>query len=127
MKVEPGLFYTKDHEWVKVEGNEATIGITDYAQHALGDIVYVELPAVDDSFEEGEVFGVIESVKAASDIFIPIGGTVTEVNESLEDEAQLVNEDPYQNWIIKIAMSDEDELKALMSPEAYQQFCSELE
>ncbi len=127
MKVETGLFYTKDHEWVKVEGNEATIGITDYAQHALGDIVYVELPAVDDSFEEGEVFGVIESVKAASDIFIPIGGTVTEVNESLEDEAQLVNEDPYQNWIIKIAMSDEDELKALMSPEAYQQFCSELE
>jgi glycine cleavage system H protein len=127
MKVITGLYYTKDHEWVKVEDGKAYIGITDHAQHSLGDIVYVELPDVDASFNAGDVFGVIESVKAASDVFIPISGKVISVNEALEDEAQLINQDSYQNWIICVEMTNKDELGVLMGAEDYQQFCSKLE
>ncbi|PIE77149.1 MAG: glycine cleavage system protein H [Clostridiales bacterium] len=98
MQVKKDLYYTKDHEWVSVEGNLATIGISDYAQHSLGDIVYVELPEVDEAFDAGDEFAVIESVKAASDAYMPVAGKVVEVNEALEDEPALLNEDAYANW-----------------------------
>lgn len=123
MEILKGLYYSKDHEWVKVEGSKAYIGITDYAQHALGEIVYVELPEVDDEISAGDVFGVIESVKAASDSFSPISGEITEVNEELEDAPELLNEKPYESWIFTIKMSDEAELEGLMKAEKYEEFC----
>jgi glycine cleavage system H protein len=127
MKVLNDLFYTKEHEWVKVEGEEAYIGISDYAQHELGDIVYVELPEIDDEFDAEESFGVVESVKAVSDLYMPVGGTIIEVNEELEDEPELVNEDAYENWIIKVKMTDKSELDELLSGEEYQAYCAEEE
>ncbi len=127
MKVMEGLLYSEDHEWVKVEGKVATIGISDFAQHQLGDIVFVELPEVADEIAKGEVFGVIESVKAASDSYLPVGGKVVEVNSALEDEPELINQDAYENWIVKIEMEDEGDLSGLMSPEAYEEFCSKEE
>lgn len=125
MKVVSGLLYTKDHEWVKVEGNIAYVGVTDFAQHALGSIVYVELPDVDEEVDAEDSFGTIESVKAASDMLMPLTGTIVEVNEALDDDPALVNTDPYENWIIKIELSDESELESLMSAEAYETYCNE--
>ncbi len=125
MKVLSGLFYTKDHEWVKVEGSAALVGVTDFAQHSLGSIVYVELPEIDEEFEAEDSFGTIESVKAASDMLMPVSGTVTEVNEELDNDPSLVNSDPYENWIIKITLSDASELDELMNAEEYEAYCNE--
>lgn len=127
MKIVEGLLYSSDHEWIKVEGKEATIGITDFAQHKLGEIVYVELPQVDDELSKGDVFSVVESVKAASDSYLPVSGKITEVNEDLDGEPGLINEDPYANWIAKIELSDESELEELMNAEEYEDFCSKEE
>jgi len=124
MEVKKGLYYSEDHEWVRVEEGVATIGITDFAQHSMGEIVYVELPMEEDELDAGDVFGVLESVKAASDSFTPVSGEVVEVNEVLEDEPELINESPYDAWILKIMMSNESELKDLMSPEEYEEFCN---
>lgn len=125
MKVEQGLFYTKDHEWVKVEGDVATVGIADYAQEHLGDIIYVELPDIDDEFDKGEAFSSVESVKAATDVFLPVAGTITEVNEELEDEPGLLNQDPYGHWIAKLKVSDPD-TSDLMDAAQYEAFVKEL-
>ena len=125
MKVLSGLYYTKDHEWVKVEGSAALVGVTDFAQHSLGSIVYVELPEIDEEFEAEDSFGTIESVKAASDMLMPVSGTVTEVNEELDNDPSLVNSDPYENWIIKITLSDASELDELMNAEEYEAYCNE--
>ncbi|MBQ9668165.1 MAG: glycine cleavage system protein GcvH [Prevotella sp.] len=122
-KVIEGLYYSESHEYVKVEGEFGFIGISDYAQHALGNVVYVDMPDVDDEVEAGEDFGAVESVKAASDLISPVSGTVVEVNEALEDKPELVNEDPYENWIIKVELSDKTELDNLMDAAAYEQFC----
>lgn len=121
-KVIEGLYYSESHEYVKVEGEYGYIGITDYAQHALGNVVYVDLPEVDDEVEAGEEFGAVESVKAASDLISPVTGTVVEVNEALEDEPELVNADAYANWIIKVKLSDPVELDELMDADAYTDF-----
>lgn len=124
MKVVEGLLYTQDHEWIKVDGNKAYIGITDYAQNMLGSIVYVELPEEDDEFDKEDTFGVIESVKAASDACMPISGKVVEANEILDDEPGLLNEDAYENWIVAIELSDKSELDDLMDTAAYKAFIS---
>jgi len=123
MKVIEGLYYSKEHEWVKVVEGKAYVGITEYAAHALGDIVFVELPEVDSEFDKEDVLGTIESVKAASDLFCPVSGTVIEVNESLEEEPQLLNTDPYENYIAVIELKDESELETLMDSHAYLSFC----
>ncbi len=122
MKVEKGLYYSEDHEWVRVEGNVAYIGISDYAQHELGDIVFVELPDEDDEFDQGDALGAIESVKAASDVLTPVSGKVTAVNEDLEDAPEKVNEDAFDAWIVKIELSDKAELESLMDSDAYEAF-----
>ncbi|WP_035294167.1 glycine cleavage system protein GcvH [Clostridium sp. KNHs214] len=124
MKVIEGLYYSKEHEWVKLDGDTAYIGITDYAQDALGDIVYVELPEIDDEILEGDALSVVESVKAASDVYMPIDGKVIEVNEALDDDVELVNNDPYNSWIAKVEILNKDQIKDLMSAEEYQEFCS---
>lgn len=123
-KVIEGLFYSESHEYVKVEGDFAYVGITDYAQHALGNVVYVDMPEVDDEIEADEDFGAVESVKAASDLISPVSGTVVEVNEALEDKPELLNEDAFENWIMKVQMSDKSELDALMDAAAYEELCS---
>ncbi len=123
-KVIEGLFYSESHEYVKVEGDFAYVGITDYAQHALGNVVYVDMPEVDDEVEADEDFGAVESVKAASDLISPVSGTVVEVNEALEDKPELLNEDAFENWIMKVQMSDKSELDALMDAAAYKELCS---
>jgi glycine cleavage system H protein len=122
-KVIEGLFYSESHEYVKVEGNVGYIGISDYAQHALGNVVYVDMPDVDDEIEAGEEFGAVESVKAASDLFAPVSGKVIEVNEALDDQPELINQDPYENWIIKVELSDKSQLDELMDAKAYAAFC----
>ncbi|WP_037029919.1 glycine cleavage system protein GcvH [Psychrilyobacter atlanticus] len=119
------LLYSKNHEWIRKEGSTAFIGITDHAQKSLGEIVYVELPEVDDEFEIEEAFGVIESVKAASDSYMPVSGKIIEINEALEDSPTLLNEDPYGAWIIKIELSDEGELDSLLDLSAYNELCEE--
>lgn len=124
-KVVEGLYYSESHEFVKVAGNVGYIGITDYAQHALGNIVYVDMLEVDDEIEVDEDFGAIESVKAASDLKAPVSGKVLEINEALEDEPGLLNKDAFDNWIIKVELSDTSELKDLMDSKAYEEFCSE--
>lgn len=118
-KVLEGLYYSESHEYVRVEDGYGYIGITDYAQHALGNVVYVDMPEVDDEVEAGEQFGAVESVKAASDLFSPVSGTVVEVNEALEDTPELINEDAFENWIIKVQLSDTAELDKLMDAAAY--------
>ena len=123
METKSGLLYSKDHEWVRVEGEKAYVGITDYAQHALGEIVYVELPTVGDELNAGDVFSVIESVKAASDSYLPVAGKVIEVNEALSDSPQLVNEDPYGSWIVVVEITDKAGLDELMNEQEYQEFC----
>lgn len=122
-KVIEGLLYSESHEWVKVEDGIAIIGITDFAQHAMGDLSYVDMPEVDDELAQGEEFGAVESVKAASDLYSPVSGTVVEINEALEDAPELLNEDAFENWIIKVQMSDEAELESLMDAAAYQALC----
>ena len=123
-KVIEGLYYSESHEFVRVEGNFGFIGITDYAQNALGNVVYVDMPEVDDEVEAGEEFGAVESVKAASDLYAPVSGTVVEVNEALEDQPELINQDAFENWIIKVELSDKTELDALMDAKAYEAFCA---
>lgn len=122
-KIEEGLYYSESHEYVRVEGNFGFIGITDYAQNALGNVVYVDMPEVDDEVTAGEEFGAVESVKAASDLISPVSGTVVEINEALEDEPELLNQDAFANWIIKVELSDTSELDELMDASAYQAFC----
>ena len=122
-KVIEGLLYSESHEWVKDEDGIAVIGITDFAQHEMGDLSYVDMPEVDDELTKGEEFGAVESVKAASDLFSPVSGTVVEINEALEDSPELLNEDAFANWIIKVQMSDESELEELMDAAAYQAIC----
>lgn len=123
-KVIEGLYYSESHEYVKVEGNFAYVGITDYAQNALGNIVYVDMPDVDDEVTAEEDFGAVESVKAASDLISPVSGTVVEVNEALEDQPELINQDAFENWIIKVELSDKGELDNLMDAAAYEAFCA---
>ena len=122
-KIEEGLYYSESHEFVRVEGEFGYVGITDYAQNALGNVVYVDMPEVDDEVSAGEEFGAVESVKAASDLISPISGTIVEVNEALEDEPELLNQDAFANWIIKVELSDKAELDDLMDAEAYKEFC----
>ena len=123
-KVIEGLYYSESHEFVRVEGDFGFIGITDYAQNALGNVVYVDMPEVDDEVSAGEEFGAVESVKAASDLYSPVSGTVVEINEALEDEPELINQDAFENWIIKVELSDKSELDALMDAKAYEAFCA---
>ena len=123
-KVIEGLYYSESHEFVKVDGDFGFIGITDYAQNALGNVVYVDMPEVDDEVTAGEEFGAVESVKAASDLISPVSGTVVEINEALEDQPELVNEDAYANWIIKVELSDKSDLDNLMDAAAYEEFCN---
>ena len=124
-KVIEGLYYSESHEYVKVEGEYGYIGITDYAQNALGNVVYVDMPEVDDEIEADSDFGAVESVKAASDLISPVSGTVVEVNEALEDSPELINKDDFENWIIKVKLSDTAELESLMDAAAYEKFCAE--
>ena len=118
-----GLYYSESHEYVRIEGEYGYIGITDYAQHALGNVVYVDMPEVDDEVEAGSEFGAVESVKAASDLSSPVSGTVVEVNDALDDTPELVNSDAFANWIIKVRLSDPSELDNLMDAKAYAAFC----
>ena len=123
MNIPEDLQYTKSHEWVRIEGETATIGITDHAQDELGDIVFVELPEEGDTFDAGESFGTVESVKAVSDLYAPVGGEVVEVNSALEDAPESINEDPYgEGWIVKLRTTDEADL---LSPEEYEKVVEE--
>ncbi len=122
-KILEGLYYSESHEYVRVDGDFGYIGISDYAQHALGNVVYVDVPDVDDEVSAGEEFGAVESVKAASDLISPVTGVVIEVNEALEDQPELINNDAYENWIIKVEISDKSELDNLMDAKAYAAFC----
>ena len=122
-KVLEGLYYSESHEYVRVGGDYGFIGITDYAQNALGNVVYVDMPDVDDEVEAGTEFGAVESVKAASDLIAPVSGTVVEINEALDDEPELLNKDAFANWIIKVQLSDPSELDNLMDAAAYTAFC----
>lgn len=122
MNIPEELKYTKDHEWIRVEGNEAVVGITDYAQGELGDIVFVEIETVGETLDQGEVLGTIEAVKTVSDLFIPVTGEVLEVNPLLEDQPEVVNKDPYgEGWMVKIKITDSAELDALLDAAAYKQ------
>jgi len=118
-----GLFYSESHEWVKVDGETAIIGISDHAQQAMGNIIYVDMPEEEDEVTADEDFGAVESVKAASDLISPVSGVVVEVNEALADAPELLNKDAYENWIIKVKMDDPEELKNLMDAAAYEKFC----
>ena len=122
-KVIEGLYYSESHEYVKVEGEYGYVGITDYAQHQLGNVVYVDMPEVDDDVTAGEEFGAVESVKAASDLISPISGTVVEINEVLEDDPEQINKDAFANWIMKVKLSDASELEGLMSASQYEEIC----
>ena len=124
-KIIDGLYYSESHEYVKVDGEFGYIGITDYAQHELCNVVYVDMPEVDDEVAAGEEFGAVESVKAASDLLSPVSGTVVEVNEALEDEPGLINKDAFENWIIKVELSDKSELDDLMDAAAYKAMIGE--
>jgi glycine cleavage system H protein len=128
MKVNPDLLYSQDHEWVRREGDEVVLGISDYAQDQLSDVVYVELPEEGDAFERGDVLAVVESVKTASDVYTPVTGEVLEINEALEDSPELVNEDPYgEAWFVRMSLEDASELDELMDAEAYKAFIEEQE
>lgn len=124
-KIINGLKYSETHEWVKIEGDIAIIGVTDYAQKEMGDITYVDMPDAGEVVEKEEEFGALESVKASSDLFSPVSGTVVERNDALEDAPELVNEDPYGNWIIKVQMRNPAELDALMDAEGYKDMIGE--
>ncbi len=127
MKIIEGLKYSKDHEWVKTEGSRVCVGITDFAQHALGEIVFVELPEPGACLEAGSVLGVVESVKAASDIYTPVAGKVVEINEELTDNPGCLNENPFESWIAVLEVKDASSLDALMNAGEYEVFCSEEE
>ena len=124
-EIKDGLLYTKDDEWVLVEGDSATVGVTDYAQDSLSDIVYLELPSEGDSFEADDTFGVVESVKAAADLLMPVGGEVTAVNEALIDTPEALNSAPYDSWLIKITLSDASQLDDLMDAAAYKAYLAD--
>ena len=126
MKFPKKLRYTREHEWVLIDGNQATVGITDFAQHELGEVVYVELPKVGDSVTKDEPFGVVESVKAASDVYAPVSGEVTESNDDLVSSPELINDDPYGDaWLIRVEMSDPSELEHLMTAQDYKDYVEE--
>ena len=126
--VPEGLFYSKDHEWLRVEGETGTVGITDHAQSALGDVVYVELPKVGEKFGAHDVFGSVESVKAVSEMYFPVAGEVTEVNESLNDEPEKVNTDPYgDGWMLRVKLSNRGEVDSLLSAAEYEDYIGSLE
>jgi len=121
MNIPEDLKYSRNHEWIRVEGDEAVVGITDFAQHELGDIVFVEVETIDETMEKEEVFGTVEAVKTVSDLLLPLGGTVLELNEKLDDEPELINKDPYgEGWIIKVRISDRAEVDELLDFAAYQ-------
>ena len=124
-KIIEGLKYSETHEWVKVEGNVAIVGVSDFAQKEMGDITYVDMPDVDDEVSKDEEFGALESVKASSDLVSPVSGVVVEKNEALEDAPELINQDPYENWIIKVEMSDASELAALLDAAGYAKLIGE--
>ncbi len=125
MNIPAELKYTKDHEWIKIEGDTATVGITDFAQGELGDIVYVEVETVDETLEQEEVFGTVEAVKTVSDLFLPLTGEVIEFNEKLEDDPELVNTDPYgDGWMIKMKFTDESQIEGLLTAQAYSELIS---
>lgn len=127
-KYPDNLSYTRDHEWIRVTGTEGVVGITSFAQEALGDIVYVELPKVGEKFETSDPFGSVESVKSVNELFIPVSGEVTEINEALADAPELVNTDPYQDgWMIKIKISDATEIDSLLSAAEYEDFLKDQE
>ena len=122
MEIKPELKYTKDHEWISIDGDNATIGITDYAQGELGDIVYVEIEALGEELEVEEIFGSVEAVKTVSDLFLPVSGEITELNEGLEDNPELINDDPYgEGWMIKIKISDPSQIEELLSANDYKE------
>ncbi len=126
MRFPKKLRYTREHEWVLIEANQATVGITDFAQHELGEVVFVELPKVGDSVTKDEAFGVVESVKAASDVYAPVSGEVSEINDDLVATPELINDDPYGDaWLIRVEMSDSSEVEQLMSAEEYKQYVEE--
>jgi glycine cleavage system H protein len=128
MKIDPDCLYNQEHEWIRVEGDEGVVGISDYAQDQLSDVVYVELPEVGDAFEQGDMFAVVESVKAASDVYMPVGGKVLEINDALEDSPEMVNQDPYgEAWFVRIAITDAAELEDLMGPGEYEAFLEQLD
>ncbi|MGI1691628.1 glycine cleavage system protein GcvH [Thermoanaerobacter uzonensis] len=119
MKVLEGLYYSKDHVWLKIEGDKAYIGITDYAQDSVGDIEYIELPEVETEFTAGDVLGVLESAKAASDVYIPVDGKVVEVNNNILDDPSLVNSDPYDSWLVLVELKNKSQVENLMTAEEY--------
>ncbi len=126
MDIPKDLFYTENHEWTLVEGNEATIGITEYAQEEMGDVVFVELPEIGDVFEQFDSFGVVESVKAVSDVYLPIGGEIIAINEGLFDSPELINEEPFEGgWLLKVKIENKDDLEELMDYEDYAEFLEE--
>ncbi len=126
--VPEGLYYSKDHEWLRVEGETGTVGITDHAQGSLGDVVYVELPKAGETFAAHDTFGSVESVKAVSELFLPVGGEVTEVNESLNDEPEKVNNDPYgDGWMLRVRLSNRGEVDSLLSAAEYEDYIGSLE
>lgn len=121
--VPEGLYYSKDHEWLKVEGDKGTVGITDHAQSSLGDVVYVELPKPGENFSAHDVFGSVESVKAVSELYFPVGGEITDVNQSLNDEPENVNTDPYgDGWMVRIRITNPGEVDGLLSPAEYEDY-----
>ena len=123
MEIKENLYYSQNHEWVRLEGDKAYIGITDYAQKQLGDIVFIELPEAGDQFSSGEEIGVIESVKAVSEIYTPVSGEILETNEKLLDNPELLNQKPYESWIITLELEDESELDQLLSAIDYESYC----
>lgn len=127
MKLMEGLKYSKEHEWIRIDGDRAYVGITDHAQHSLGDIVFVEIPETGTELNKGDVLGVVESVKAASDVYTPVSGTVVEVNEDLEDSPEKINEEPYDSWIVVLKMGDASETEELMDMKEYERYCQEEE
>jgi glycine cleavage system H protein len=128
MKLDPDCRYSEEHEWIRIEGDEGVIGITDFAQEQLSDVVYVELPEVGDTFGQDDVFAVVESVKAASDVYMPVGGEILEINEALEDSPELVNQDPFgEAWFVRIAIAEAAQLEGLIDAEAYRAFVEGLE
>jgi glycine cleavage system H protein len=128
MKVDRNCKYDKEHEWIRVEGDEGVIGVSDYAQDQLSDVVYVELPEAGDVFDKGDVLAVVESVKAASDVYMPVAGEILEINEALEDSPELVNQDPYgEAWFVRVAIADLTELDDLLDADAYQVYVESLD
>ena len=125
-QIPTNLFYTKEHEWIKIEGENAVIGITDFAQSALGDVVFVELPDAGESLTQNQSFGVVESIKSVSDLYAPLSGLVLAKNSEVESTPELCNKDCYSNWLVKIKFTSQDETKILLNAESYKQFCASL-